>query len=82
MTKPLLTLATLALTAAVGCQGKTYDQQQSEAVSPDGKTAMQTRSQMRETSGGATVKETETRTREVVSSPTTMPDARMKDPAK
>lgn len=82
MTKPMIALGTLALAATLGCQGKVRDQQQSESVSPDGMTAMQTRSQVRETPGGATVKETEVRTREVVSAPTTMPDATKKDPAK
>ena len=64
----------LALTV-IGCssdndksmsEGKVTDRNQTQTVSPDNRTATQTRSQIRETDEGAKVKETETRKREML----------------
>ena len=74
-------LATVSL--MVGCDGKTIDANRTQSVSPDGKTATQTQVRTRETASGTVVKETATRTREVVSPATqtnTPPDARVRDP--
>lgn len=80
--RTLLTLSLgLALTAVLGCSNA-RDQEQSQSVSPDGNTAMRTRTQVRDTPGGATVRETEVQTREVLTSPSTMPDATKQDPAR
>jgi hypothetical protein len=79
----ILTLGTLALIAGCNSGGEVHDRQQTQNVSPDGKTATQTRTQVRETPSGATVKETQVQTREVIQpGPTTMPDARQRDPAR
>jgi hypothetical protein len=51
---------------AVGCEsGKVKDQSQHQEVRPDG-TAVQVRTQTRETPSGATVKETQTQERQVI----------------
>jgi hypothetical protein len=49
-------------------EGKVTDRNQTQNVSPDNRTATQTRSQIRQTDEGAKVKETETRKREVLDS--------------
>ena len=77
--------ASLVLSAAgLGCQnsggGRTIDQDQSQTVQPDG-TAVQTRTRTRETPSGTTVRETETRQREVVDpGGATNPDPTKEDP--
>lgn len=81
MHKPLFAAAAFAVATCVGCS-TTHDRQATESVSSDGMTATRTRSQIRETPSGATVKETETQTRQVIQSPTTSPDATKRDPAK
>lgn len=75
--------AVLCGVVAVGCSnGQVHDQQQHETVTPEG-TAVQTRTQTRETPSGATVKETETRQREVVNpAPGGHSDPTQKDPGK
>ena len=69
----------IALGAAAGCEnkpdskagtaqergGKVIDRSQGQTVSPDG-TATRTRTQMRQTPSGTTVRETQTEQREVV----------------
>ncbi|HEX8339375.1 MAG TPA: hypothetical protein VF624_00560 [Tepidisphaeraceae bacterium] len=74
----------VVLTLCVGCarDGEIVERNQTQDVSADGRTATQTRTQTRQTGGGATVKETQTQSREVLKSPTTMPDARQADPAR
>ena len=81
MRNALLAAVLIALPAAVGCS-TTHDRQATESVSSDGMTATQTRSQIRETPSGVTVKETETRTRQVIETPTTAPDATKRDPGR
>ena len=66
----LLGLATLAAGLSLGCEsmgggGKVVSRDQNQTVRPDG-AAVQTRSQVRQTDSGTMVRETETRTREVV----------------
>ena len=61
--------AVLLGVAAVGCQnkgGEVKSRTQDQEVRPDG-TAVQTRSQVRETAGGSTVRETQTQTRKEIS---------------
>lgn len=70
----------IGLLAAAGCSS-VHDQHESQAVSPDGMTATETRSQIRDTPSGATVKETETRTRQVMT-PDVKTDATHADPGK
>lgn len=65
--------AVLLSVAAVGCQngnGEIKSRTQDQEVRPDG-TAVQTRSQVRETPSGTTVRETQTQTRKEVSPGTT-----------
>lgn len=70
----------IALLTAAGCS-TVHDQNESQTVSPDGTKATETRSQIRDTPSGATVKETETRTREVMT-PGAKSDATHSDPGK
>ena len=70
-TRVTLTAASAVLLglAAVGCQngnGEVKSRTQDQEVRPDG-TAVQTRSQVRETPGGTTVRETQTQTRKEIS---------------
>jgi hypothetical protein len=53
---------------AVGChdEGTVHSRTQDQTVKPDG-TAVQTRSQVRETPSGTTVRETQTQERQVIS---------------
>ena len=77
----MLAACGLATAAFTGCKsGEVSDQRQTQDVSPDGKTATQTRTQMRTAPSGAQVKETETRTREVVKPSTRGADATQIDP--
>ncbi|HEX8323947.1 MAG TPA: hypothetical protein VF595_08535 [Tepidisphaeraceae bacterium] len=76
-----LVLGTVVLATSLGCSN-VREQERSQTISQDGKTAQRTRTQVRETPGGATVKETEVQTREVLTTPTTNPDARRTDPAR
>ena len=68
---------------AIGCQsGKVTDRSQRQEVRPDG-TAVQTRTQTRQTPSGATVKETETRERQVIQpGSSNKSDATKADPSK
>ena len=77
----MLAACGLAAAALVGCQsGEVSEQKQTQDVSPDGKTATQTRTQMRTAPSGAQVRETETRQREVVKPATRGADATQTDP--
>lgn len=66
----MLVIAGLAMSPVVGCDtsndGSSMNRTQDQTVSPDGRTATQTRSQTRKDGSGQVVQETETRTREVV----------------
>lgn len=66
----ILTAASAVLSVlAVGCKsdngGEVTSRTQDQEIRPDG-TAVQTRSQVRETGSGATVKETQTQERKVI----------------
>ena len=80
LTKMLAVLG-FALAPAVGCDtpgggGTVMDRSQDQNVSADGRVATQTRSQTRQDGSGQVVRETETRTREVVDpAPGQQPDA-------
>jgi hypothetical protein len=72
----LAVLAVAGLTGATGCQvsgsgsaggrSRVVDRQQNQTVTPDG-AAVRTRTQVRETNDGTTVRETQTERREPVS---------------
>ncbi|MBC8106119.1 MAG: hypothetical protein H7Z14_05980 [Anaerolineae bacterium] len=84
----MMVAATFAIAPLSGCQnedtGRVHSREQHQTVSEDGRTATQTQSQIRETPSGATVKETATRQREVVTpAPGTQPaDPTKRDPGK
>ena len=87
--------STMALAALAGCQddggastasgdggGKVISQTQNQDVTPGG-TAIQTRTQVRQTPSGEVVRETQMQTREVVTpGSTTTSDPTKTDPAK
>lgn len=75
--KRLVALVGVPLLVVVGCssdnsqdksmsEGKVTDRNQTQNVSPDQRTATQTRSQIRETPEGVKVRETQTQKREVL----------------
>ena len=77
----MLAACGLAAAAFTGCKsGEVTDQKANREVSADGKTATETRSQMRTAPSGAQVRETETRTREVVKPATQGADPKKVDP--
>ena len=83
MSKAIRMACGVVVAAAVGCSsGTVSDQKQTRDASPDGRTATQTRTQMRTTPSGAQVRETETQTREVVQPGQVVPDATQRDAAK
>ena len=65
-----MVLGTLVFAAVPGCEssgdGKVVDRDQTQTTNPDGSQVRQ-RTQVRQTSDGQTVRETETQTREPVS---------------
>lgn len=82
MTKSAMFVASCVLAASViGCRsGEVTDAKSTREVSPDGKTATQTRTRTVETPSAAKVRETETQKREVLQPSTRGSDATQRDP--